>query len=134
MTVQTSGGGLWPYTRGRSILRGMADEVDRPLVLVDVRPTECGYRALLWALREAQRRDAHLLAVTAWPGDPAQADDGRREMETALTAMVECAIAETGVHGRTRVAAVTHPVTAADVAVRTGAQLLVIGSESVATG
>lgn len=112
----------------------MAEDADRPLVLVDVRPTECGYRALLWALREAQRRDAHLLAVTAWPGDPAQPDEGRKEMETALTAMVECAIAETGVHGRTRVAAVTHPVTVVDVAVHTGAELLVMGSEQVATG
>jgi hypothetical protein len=35
------------------------------------------------------------------------------------------------VHGRTRVAAVTHPVTVADVAVRTGAELLVMGTEEV---
>ena len=112
----------------------MTEQGDRPLVLVDVRPTECGYRALLWALRESERRDAHLLAVTVWPGDPTQPDDGRAEMEAALTRMVECAIAETGVHGRTRVAAVTHPVTVADVAVRTGAELLVMGSEQVAAG
>ena len=109
----------------------MTEQGVRPLVLVDVRPTECGYRALLWALREVERRDAVLLAVTAWPGDPAEPDDGRAEMEQALTAMVERAVDETGVHGRTRVAAVTHPVTAADVAVRTGAQLLVIGTETV---
>ena len=109
----------------------MTEQGVRPLVLVDVRPTECGYRALLWALREAERRDAVLLAVTAWPGDPAEPDEGRAEMEQALTAMVERAVDETGVHGRTRVAAVTHPVTAADVAVRTGAQLLVIGTETV---
>jgi nucleotide-binding universal stress UspA family protein len=110
----------------------MTERDDRPLVLVDVRPTECGYRALLGALREAERRDAHLLAVTVWPGDPAQPDEGGAEMEAALAAMVGCAIAETGVHGRTRVAAVTHPVTIADVAVRTGADLLVLGSEQLA--
>ena len=101
----------------------------RPLVLVDVRPTDCGYRALLWALREAERRDAVLLAVTVWPGDPTEPDEGRAEMEQALTATVERAVEETGVHGRTRVAAVTSPVTVADVAVTTGAELLVMGSE-----
>jgi nucleotide-binding universal stress UspA family protein len=109
----------------------MTEQPVRPLVLVDVRPTGCGYQALLWALREAERRDATLLAVTVWPGDPTQLDDGRAEMERALTAMVERAVEETGVHGRTRVAAVTLPVTVADVAVRTGAELLVMGTEEV---
>jgi nucleotide-binding universal stress UspA family protein len=107
------------------------DGADRPLVLVDVRPSACGYEALLWALREAERRDAVLLAVTVWPGDPAQPDDGRAEREEALTAMVERAVQETGVHGRTRVAALTHPVTVTEVAVRTGAELLVMGAEEV---
>ena len=112
----------------------MTETEGRPLVLVDVRPTECGHRALLWALREAERRDAHLLAVTVWPGDPAQPDEGRAEMEQALTAMVECAVEETGVHGRTRVAVLTQPVTVEDVAVRTGAELLVMGSEEITVG
>jgi nucleotide-binding universal stress UspA family protein len=111
----------------------MTEQPVRPLVLVDVRPSACGYQALLWALRETERRDAVLLAVTVWPGDPTQPDDGRAEMEQALTAMVERAVQETGVHGRTRVAALTHPVTVADVAVRTGAELLVMGSEEVAS-
>jgi nucleotide-binding universal stress UspA family protein len=105
----------------------------RPLVLVDVRPSACGYQALLWALREAERRDAVLLAVTAWPGDPSQPDEGRAQMEQALTAMVERAVEETGVHGRTQVAAVAYPVTVAEVAARTGAELLVVGSEEVAS-
>jgi nucleotide-binding universal stress UspA family protein len=125
--------GLWTLVGGR---RGAHDPrmAQQPLVLVDVRPTDCGYRALLWALREAERRNAQLLAITVWPGDPGQPDDGRAEMEQALTAMVACAVEESGVHGRTRVAALTHPVTAADVAVRTGAELLVMGSEPVPTG
>lgn len=112
----------------------MTERDDRPLVLVDVQPTECGFRALRWALGEAERRDAQLLAVTVWAGDPAQPDEGRAEMEEALAEMVERAVAETGVHGRTRVAAVTHPVTVAQVAVRIGAELLVIGDEQVVAG
>jgi len=110
-----------------------ADPADRPLVLVEVRPSACGYQALLWALREAERRDATLLAVTVWSGDPTQLDEGGAEMEEALTATVEQAVAETGVHGRTRVAAVTFPVTVAEVAARAGAELLVLGAEEVAS-
>jgi nucleotide-binding universal stress UspA family protein len=109
------------------------DPADRPLVLVDVRPSACGYRALMWALQEAERRDATLLAVTVWPGDPSQPDEGLAEMEQVLFAIVERAVAETGVHGRTRIAAVTYPATVADVAARTGAELLVVGSEEVAS-
>jgi nucleotide-binding universal stress UspA family protein len=109
------------------------DSADRRLVLVDVRPSACCYQALLWALREAEERDAELLVVTAWSGDPSLPDEGRAEMEDALRAMVERAAEETGVHGRTTVAAVTHPATVAQVAARTGAELLVVGSEEVAS-
>jgi nucleotide-binding universal stress UspA family protein len=109
------------------------DSADRRLVLVDVRPSACCYQALLWALREADERDADLLAVTVWPGDPSQPDEGCAEMEDALRAMVQRAAEETGVHGRTRVAAVTFPVTVAEVASRTGAELLVMGSQEVAS-
>ena len=109
------------------------DTTDRPLVLVDVRPPSCGYQALLWALREAERRDAALLAVTVWPGDPAEPDEGSAEMEHALAAMVRRAVEETGVQGRTRVAVVTSPVTVRDVASSLGAELLVVGSEEAAS-
>ena len=101
----------------------------RSLVLVDVQPSHCGYEALTWALREAARRDAILLAVTLWAGDPSQLDDGRAEMEEALAAMVARAAEETGVHGRTRIAVATRPATAAEVALSMGAELLVLGSE-----
>jgi hypothetical protein len=111
----------------------MTEQAVRPLVLVDVRPTECGYQALLWALLEAERRDADLLAVTVWPGDPAQPDEGRAEMEQALAGMVERGVEETGVHGRTRVAVLTHPATVAEVAVGAGADLLVTGATEVAS-
>lgn len=106
---------------------------DRPLVMVEVRPSACGYQALQWALAEAERRDAVLLAVTVWNGDPALPDEGQAEMEQALEAMVERAVRETGVRGRTRVAAVTHPVTVVEVAARVGAELLVVGSQEVAS-
>jgi hypothetical protein len=109
----------------------MTEPGGRPLVLVDVRPTACGVQALLWALREAERRDAVLLAVTVWSGDPAQPDEGRAEMEQALTAMVQRAVEETGVRGRTRVAVVAAPATVRDVAVSTRAELLVIGAQRV---
>ena len=38
---------------------------ERSVMVVDVRPSACGYSALLWALQEAERRDAQLLAVGA---------------------------------------------------------------------
>ena len=109
------------------------DAADRPLMLVDVQPTSCGYQALVWALQEAERRDATLLAVTVWSGDPSEPDEGCAEMEQALTAMVQRAVEETGVHGRTRVAVVTAPVTLQEVLASTGAELLVVGSEEVAS-
>ncbi len=105
------------------------DTGHRPLVLVDVRPSSCGYQALVWALREAERRDAQLIAVTVWPGDPTEPDERIPEMEQALRAMVERAVEETGVHGRTGIAVVTEPVTVHDVARSTGAELLVMGAE-----
>ncbi len=110
-----------------------AGAADRPVLVVDVRPSACGYSALLWALREAERRDAHLLAVTLWAGDPAEPDEGHAAMEEALEATVRRAVEETGVHGRTRIGVVTSPVTVQDVATSTGAELLVVGSEEVAS-
>jgi hypothetical protein len=106
---------------------------DRPLLVVDVHPSACGYTALLWALQEAERRDAHLLAVTVWAGDPAEPDEGRPAMEEALEATVRRAVDETGVHGRTRVAVVTAPATLTEVVEMAGAELLVVGSEEVAS-
>ena len=110
---------------------GPAGTAGRPLVLVDVQPGHCGYQALTWALQEAERRDADLLAVTVWAGDPERPEEGRAEMEEALAAMVARAAEESGVHGRTRVAVVTAPVTVAQLTARTGAELLVMGGEEV---
>jgi hypothetical protein len=102
---------------------------ERPVLVVDVRPSACGYMALLWALQEAQRRDGELLAVTLFAGDPSEPDDGLSAMTEALEATVRRAVEETGVRGRTRFAVVAAPVTLAEVAQVAGAELLVMGSE-----
>jgi nucleotide-binding universal stress UspA family protein len=107
--------------------------VDRPVLVVDVRASACGYSALLWALQEAERRDAHLLAVTLFAGDPGEPDEGLAAMEEALEATVRRAVDETGVHGRTQLAVVTAPTTLTEVAELAGAELLVVGSEEVAS-
>jgi nucleotide-binding universal stress UspA family protein len=106
---------------------------ERPLLVVDVRPTACGYSALLWALQEAERRDAQLLAVTLWAGDPSEPDEGRAAMEEALEGTVRRAVEETGVHGRTRLAVVTAPATLVEVADLAGAEVVVVGSEEVSS-
>ena len=106
---------------------------ERPVLVVDVRPSACGYTALLWALQEAERRNGELLAVTLFAGDPGEPDDGLAAMEEALGATVRRAVEETGVHGRTRFAVVPAPVTLAEVASVAGAELLVVGSEEVAS-
>ena len=46
---------------------------------------------------------------------------------------VQRAVDETGVHGRTRVAVVTSPVTAAEAAACIGAELLVMGADEGAS-
>src|SRR3954452_13900693 len=105
-----NGGGLVPR-RGTEHSLPMAtradsapvDTADRKLVLVDVQPSACGYQALVWALQEALRCDAHLLAASVWSGDPDEPVAERAEMKHELTAMVERAVQEPGVHGRTRV-------------------------------
>ena len=78
-----SGSGTTKRTLARSPLAGARSSHDGaarpPLVLVDVRPTGCGYQALLWALREAERRDATPPAVTVWRRpDAARTTAGRR--------------------------------------------------------
>jgi hypothetical protein len=111
----------------------MAGPDERPVLLVDVRPSACGYLALLWALQEAERRDGELLAVTLFAGDPGEPDDGLAAMEEALGATVRRAVEETGVHGRTRFVVLPGPVTLAEVAQVARAELLVVGSEEVAS-
>jgi nucleotide-binding universal stress UspA family protein len=107
-----------------------------PWLLVEVDGTPAGHGALVWALREAARREATVVAVSvldAPDGDPLEGS-GRVLVRTHLAAhdrleaQVLRAIAETGVHGRTRTAVLDRPVFDALTAATRGADLVVVGA------
>jgi nucleotide-binding universal stress UspA family protein len=108
-----------------------------PWLLVEVDGTAAGQGALAWALREAARRDATVVAVSvleADSGDPliGASRPQLREQITAydrLSAQVLRAIAETGVHGRTRTAVLDRSIFEALVAAGRGADLVLVRSE-----
>ncbi|MGY1741387.1 MULTISPECIES: universal stress protein [unclassified Blastococcus] len=81
-----------------------------PALLVDVDGSPSAYRSLVWALHEAARREATVVA--AWVVD--DADGGTPAVLATARAQVEAqllrAIAETGVHGRARAAVLERPV------------------------
>jgi nucleotide-binding universal stress UspA family protein len=106
-----------------------------PWLVVEVDGTPDGHRALVWALREAARREATVVAVSvldAPDGDPLEgtARLPLRTQEAArdrLDARVLRAVAETGVCGRTRTAVLERPLfDALDAAMR-GADLVMVG-------
>ena len=69
-----------------------------PLLVVGVSESAASRAALRWALREAQRRDGRVAAVSVWPGDDPTT---RQAREQALVAVVRQAVEDTGVRGRT---------------------------------
>ncbi|MCO7222021.1 universal stress protein [Klenkia sp. PcliD-1-E] len=81
--------------------------------------------ALRWALREAQDRDAPLMAVRVWPGGGART---RARAERDLVELVVGAVRATGVHGRTWVRLVEGDPRAVLAALGDSADLLVLGS------
>jgi nucleotide-binding universal stress UspA family protein len=94
-----------------------------------------GHGALVWALREAARREATVVAVSVLQdpdGDPLDGS-GRVAVRAHLAAhnrleaQVLRAIAETGVHGRSRTAVLERPVFEALTAATLGADLVVVG-------
>ena len=104
------------------------------IVEVDGSP-DAHHGGLVWALREAARREATVVAVTvldAPDGDPLEGS-GRVRVRAQLAAhdrleaQVLRAIAETGVHGRTRTAVLDRPVFEALTAATRGADLVVVG-------
>jgi nucleotide-binding universal stress UspA family protein len=107
-----------------------------PWLVVEVDGSTAGHGALVWALREAARREATVVAVAvlhAPDGDPL--DGGGRALVRAhliarerLEAQVLRAIAETGVHGRTQTAVLERPVFEALAAARSGADLVFVGA------
>jgi hypothetical protein len=103
----------------------------RPWLVVGVAPTVESRGALLWALREAERRDGTVLAVTVWAGGP---EAERAALEAELVARVREAVAVTGVCGRTQVELVAGPVAAVLVALSERADVLVVGQRHLAVG
>ena len=109
-----------------------------PWLIVEVDGSAACHGGLLWALREAARREATVVAVHVLDepsGDPL-AGSGRVSALTRaaahdrLEAHVLRAIAETGVQGRTQTAVLERPVFMALSAAAQGADLVVVGAHS----
>ena len=107
-----------------------------PWLLVEVDDAGASHGALIWALREAARREATVLAVTVLDDEPdhplGSARPGGAQGQSAALARLEAqvlrAIAETGVHGRTRTAVLERPVLEALSAAAAGADLVIVGA------
>ncbi|MGY1704818.1 universal stress protein [Geodermatophilus sp. SYSU D00697] len=95
-----------------------------PWLVVGVGPSAESHGALLWALREAERRNGRVLAVTVWSGGPEVA---RAAEEARLLERVRRAVEETGVHGRTLAELVAGPVAEVLTAFAAGSDVLVLG-------
>ncbi|MCV2490211.1 universal stress protein [Geodermatophilus sp. YIM 151500] len=111
-----------------------------PWLLVEVDDSPGAHSALVWALREAARREATVVAVSVLDdpdGDPlggggrasSRAHEAARER---LEAQLLRAIAETGVHGRSRTAVVDRVLHEALCAAGRGADLVLVGTNGKA--
>jgi nucleotide-binding universal stress UspA family protein len=108
-----------------------------PWLIVEVDGSPGAHQGLVWALREAARREATVVAVTvldAPAGDPLEGSTrvlirAQLAAHDRLEAQVLRAIAETGVHGRTRTAVLDRPVYEALTAATRGADLVVVGHQ-----
>jgi nucleotide-binding universal stress UspA family protein len=107
-----------------------------PWLLVEVDGSAARHGSLVWALREAARREATVLAVTVLR-DEAEDPLGAARPPSAkshaaalqlVEAQVLRAIAETGVHGRVRTAVLEPPVFDALSAATCGADLVIVGA------
>ncbi len=105
-----------------------------PWLLVDVDGSPAAHGALVWALREAARREATVVAVWVVDDDadetlPGVSRPGRHTSAVALErleAQVLRAIAETGVTGRVRTSVLERPVLEALLAAAHGADLVLV--------
>ena len=100
----------------------------RPWLVVGVGSTRESAGALAWALREAERRDGTVLAVTVWAGGP---EEERQAAEQELVARVRTAVEGTGVRGRTLVQLVAGPVAEVLTVLSDRADVLVVGQHHV---
>ena len=107
-----------------------------PWLVVEVDGSAACHGALLWALREAARREATVVAVSvldAPDGDPLEGT-ARVRMRAQLAAhdrleaQVLRAIAETGISGRTRTAVLDRPIFEALSAATHGADLVMVAA------
>jgi nucleotide-binding universal stress UspA family protein len=96
----------------------------RPWLVVGVGTSPESRGALLWALRDAERRDGTVLAVRVWAGG---SDGDRRAAEADLVARVRAAVEETGVRGRTQFQLLDGPVADVLTAISEDADVLVLG-------
>jgi nucleotide-binding universal stress UspA family protein len=117
-------------------LRPLLPRRQNPWLVVEVDGSPAGHGALVWALRESARREATVVAVSvldAPDGDPLEGSGrvlvrAQLAAHDRLEAQVLRAIAETGVHGRTRTAVVERAVFEALTAATEGADLVVVGT------
>ena len=109
-----------------------------PWLIVEVDGSAAGQGALAWALREAARREGTVVAVLVLEepeGDPLSGS-GRVHLQARLAAhdrleaQVLRAIAETGVHGRSRTAVLDRSVFEALTAATRGADLVVVSANA----
>ena len=110
-----------------------------PWLLVEVDGSAASAGALEWALREAARREATVVAVAVVDdqgGDPLIGSNGLTRIRAAAQQRVDAqvlhAIAATGVSGRTRTAVVDRVVLDAMTAAAHGADLVLVGPEGKA--
>jgi nucleotide-binding universal stress UspA family protein len=109
-----------------------------PWLVVEVDGSAATHGALVWALREAARREATVVAVAVLDvpdRDPLGGTDRNRlraplSLHDRVEAQVLRAIAETGVHGRSHTAVLPRPVFEALSAAARGADLVFVGAGS----
>ncbi|MGY1733419.1 universal stress protein [Geodermatophilus sp. SYSU D01045] len=104
-----------------------------PSIVVHVDGSSSGYGALVWALREAARREGTVLAVDVVDGGEGalngQRPAGEHVRALALErveAQVVRAIAETGVTGRVRITTLERPLLEALVGAGRGGDLVLV--------
>ena len=107
-----------------------------PWLIVEIDGSPASHGALVWALREAARREATVVAVgvvDAPDDDPLGGADrsllrAQHAVHDRLEAQVLRAIAETGVHGRSHTAVLARPIFDALAAASRGADLVFVGA------
>jgi nucleotide-binding universal stress UspA family protein len=117
-------------------LRPLLSRRQNPWLVVEVDGSPAAHGALVWALREAARREATVVAVSvldAPDGDPLGGSSrvqirAQLAAHDQLEARVLRAIAEAGVQGRSRTAVLDRAVFEALTAATRGADLVVVSA------